>query len=58
MTKEINVTDIITSLEPGETPAGYIRGLADQLRGTEGIMMGPVDSDLAALALDRLAASL
>lgn len=58
MTKKIDLTDIITHLEPGETPADYIRGLAVQLRGSEGIMMGPSDSDLAALALDQLAASL
>lgn len=49
---------IVSDLATGETPADYIKGLADQLRGSEGIMMGPTDSDLAAIALDRLAASL
>ena len=58
MTEEINLTDIITNLEPGETIAGYITGLADQLRGSAGIMMGPTDSDLTAIALDRLVANL
>lgn len=59
MREEINLNDIITDhLELGETIVDYITSLAVQLRGSEGIIMGPTDSDLAALALDRLAASL
>lgn len=56
--EEIYITDMITSLKTGETTVDYIKGLADQLRDSEGIMMGPTDSDLCAAALDRLAASL
>lgn len=56
--EENYIIDLITDLATGETPVDYVKGLADQLRGSEDILMGPSDSDLCAIALDRLAASL
>jgi hypothetical protein len=56
--EEIDLNNIIANLDPSETAVDYIKGLAVQLRGSEGIMMGPTDSDLCAAALDRLAASI
>jgi hypothetical protein len=56
--EEISLTDIITSLETGETIADYVKGLADQFERSEDLLVGPTDCQVAAVALHRLAASL
>jgi hypothetical protein len=56
--EEISLTDIITTLEPGETIADYINGLADQFQESEELLCGPTDCQVAAAALRRLATNL
>jgi hypothetical protein len=56
--EEIDLTDIITSLEPGETIADYIESFAAQFEEHKELCVGPTDSQVAVLALRRLAASL
>lgn len=57
MTKKIDLTDIITNLEPGETIADYVEELADSMEAHAENALGVTDSKLAILALRRLAAS-
>jgi hypothetical protein len=51
VTKELNISDILADhLEPGETPADYIRDLADQFEESEELLCGPTDLRVSALA--------
>ncbi len=43
MTKKIDLTDIITTFDPGETIADYVESRAAQFEKTEELLVGPTD---------------